>query len=70
MNHYERQKEELQRLHGQALDMLDEFANEFHISDDTVYALNMDFERAFGKLSQIHQHRGEIHEHQARPTVE
>lgn len=70
MNHYERQKEELQLLHDQALDMLDEFTNEFHISDGTVYAVRMDFERAFGKLNQIHQYKGEINELEKYPTTE
>lgn len=70
MNHYERQKEELQLLHDQALDTLDGFANEYHISDGTVYAIRMDFERAFGKLKQIHQYEGEINELEKYPTTE
>ena len=70
MNHYERQKDELQRLHDQALDMLDEFRNEYHISDGTVFALKGDFERAFNKLSQIHQNKGESNGEFLRPTVE
>ncbi len=70
MNHYERQKKDLQHLHDQTLDILDEFANEYHISDGTVCALKMDFERAFGKLSQIHHHKGEINVYQTHPTVE
>lgn len=70
MNRYERQKEELQLLHDQALDMLDEFTNEYRISDGTVYAVRMDFERAFGKLNQIHQYKGEINELEKYPTTE
>lgn len=70
MNHYERQKEELQLLHDQALDMLDEFTNEYRISDGTVYAIRMDFERAFGKLHQIHQYKGETNELEKYPTTE
>lgn len=70
MNHYERQKAELQLLNDQALDMLDEFTNEYHISDGTVFALRMDFERAFGKLNQIHQYKGEINELEKYPTTE
>lgn len=70
MNHYERQKEELRTLHDQALDMLDEFANEYHISDGTVFALKGDFERAFRKLSEIHYNKGENNGDYAHPTVE
>lgn len=70
MNHYERQKEELQLLHDQALDTLDKFANEYSVSDGTVYAICMDFERAFGKLKQIHQYKGEINELEKYPTTE
>lgn len=70
MNHYERQKEELRTLHDQALDMLDEFANEYRISDGTVYALRMDFAKAFGKLSEIHKNKGENNGDYAHPTVE
>lgn len=70
MNHYEKQREELQLLHDQALDMLDEFANEYSVSDGTVYAIHMDFERAFGKLTQIHQYKGEINELKKYPTTE
>lgn len=66
----ERQKEELRTLHDQALDMLDEFANEYHISDDTVFALKGDFERAFRKLSEIHHDKGENNGNYAHPTVE
>nr|DAP25666.1 MAG TPA: hypothetical protein [Caudoviricetes sp.] len=50
--------------------MLDEIRNEYHVSDGTVYALHMDLERAFGKLNQIHQNKGEIDGHQTHPTVE
>lgn len=70
MNHYKHQKEELQRLHDQALDMLDEFANEYHISDGTVFALKGDFERAFRKLSEIHHNKGENNGDYAHPAVE
>lgn len=70
MNHYEKQREELQLLHDQALDMLDEFANEYRISDDTVFALKGDFERAFRKLSEIHRNKGENNGDYAHPTVE
>lgn len=70
MNHYEKQREELQLLHDQALDMLDEFANEYHISDGTVFALKGDFERAFRKLSEIHRNKGEHNGNYAHPTVE
>lgn len=69
MNHYKRQKEDLQRLHDQAVDMLDEFANEYHISDGTVFALKGDFERAFRKLSEIHRNKGENNGNYAHPTV-
>ena len=70
MNHYERQKEELRTLHDQALDMLDEFANEYHISDGTVFALKADFERAVRKLSELHHNKGENNGVTAHPTVE
>lgn len=70
MNHYEKQREELQLLHDQALDMLDEFANEYRISDGTVFALKGDFERAFRKLSEIHRNKGENNGDYAHPTVE
>ena len=70
MNHYEKQREELQLLHDQALDMLDEFANEYRISDGTVFALKGDFERAFRKLSEIHRNEGENNGDYAHPTVE
>jgi hypothetical protein len=70
LNHYERQKEDLRRLNDQALDMLDEFANEYHISDGTVYALRMDFAKAFGKLSEIHKNKGESNGDYTHPTVE
>lgn len=70
MNHYEHQKTRIQSLKDQALDMLDEIRNEYHVSDGTVYALHMDLERAFGKLNQIHQNKGEIDGHQTHPTVE
>ena len=70
MNHYEKQKEELQLLHDQALDMLDEFANEYRISDGTVFALKGDFERAFRKRSEIHRNKGENNGDYAHPTVE
>lgn len=53
-----------------ALDMLDEFANEYHISDGTVFALKGDFERAFRKLSEIHHNKGENNGDYAHPTVE
>lgn len=61
----QRQKEELRTL-----DMLDEFANEYHISDGTVFALTGDFERAFRKLSEIHHNKGENNGDYAHPTVE
>ena len=70
MNHYKRQKEDLRTLHDQALDMLDEFANEYHISDGTVFALRGDFERAFRKLSEIHRNKGENNGDYVHPTVE
>lgn len=70
MNRYERQKEELRTLHDQALDTLDEFANEYHISDGTVFALKGDFERAFRKLSEIHRNKGENNGNYTHPTVE
>ena len=70
MNRYEKQREELQLLHDQALDMLDEFANEYRISDGTVFALKGDFERAFRKLSEIHRNKGENNGDYAHPTVE
>ena len=70
MNHYERQKEELQLLHDQALDTLDKFTNEYRISDGTIYAICMDFERAFGKLKQINKYKGEINELEKYPTTE
>ena len=70
MNHYEKQREELQLLHDRALDMLDEFANEYRISDGTVFALKGDFERAFRKLSEIHRNKGENNGDYAHPTVE
>ena len=70
MNHYEKQREELQLLHDQALDMLDEFENEYRISDGTVFALKGDFERAFRKLSEIHRNKGENNGDYAHPTVE
>lgn len=70
MNHYEKQREELQLLHDQALDMLDEFTNEYSVSDGIVYAIHMDIERAFGKLKQIHQYKGEINELEKYPTTE
>lgn len=70
MNHYEKQREELQLLHDQALDTLDEFANEYRISDGTVFALKGDFERAFRKLSEIHRNKGENNGDYAHPTVE
>lgn len=70
MNHYERQKEELQLLHDQALDTLDKFANEYSVSDGTVYAICMDLERSFGKLKLIHQCKGEINELEKYPTTE
>ncbi|MBF0920045.1 MAG: hypothetical protein HXK43_05320 [Atopobium sp.] len=70
MNHYEKQREELQLLHDQALDMLDEFANEYRISDGTVFAMKGDFERAFRKLSEIHRNKGENNGDYAHPTVE
>jgi hypothetical protein len=50
--------------------MLDEFANEYRISDGTVYALRMDFAKAFGKLSEIHKNKGENNGNYAHPTVE
>lgn len=70
MNHYERQKEELRTLHDQTLDMLDEFANEYHISDGTVFALKGVFERAFRKLSEIHHNKSENNGNYAHSTVE
>jgi hypothetical protein len=50
--------------------MLDEFANEYHISDGTVFALKGDFERAFRKLSEIHHNKGENNGDYTHPTVE
>ena len=70
MNHYEKQRGELQLLHGKTLDMLYEFADEYHISDGTVFALKGDFERAFRKLSEIHHNKGENNGDYAHPTVE
>lgn len=59
LDHYKEQKNELRRLRDQSLDLLDEFKKEYDISDGTVFALRMDFERAFGKLNIIHTNEGE-----------
>lgn len=58
LDHYKDRKNELRRLRDQSLDLLDEFKKEYDISDDTVFALRMDFERAFGKLNIIHTNEG------------
>jgi hypothetical protein len=69
LDHYKKQKNELRRLRDQSLDLLDEFKKEYDISDSTVFALRMDFERAFGKLNIIHTNEGENNGDYPRPNV-
>ena len=69
LDHYKEQKNELRRLRDRSLDLLDEFKKEYDISDGTVFALRMDFERAFGKLSIIHTNEGENNGDYPRPNV-
>lgn len=69
LDHYKEQKNELRRLRDQSLDLLDEFKKEYDISDSTVFALRMDFERAFGKLNIIHTNEGENNGDYPRPNV-
>ena len=59
MDHRKEQKNELRRLRDQSMDLLDEFKKEYNISDGTVFALRMDFERAYGRLNTIHTNKGE-----------
>ena len=70
LDHYKDQKNELRRLRDQSLDLLDEFKKEYDISDSTVFALRMDFERAFGKLNIIHTNEGENNGDYPRPNAE
>lgn len=70
LDHYKEQKNELRKLRDQSLDLLDEFKNDFDISDGTVFALRMDFERAFGKLNIIHNNKGENNGSYPRPNAE
>lgn len=70
MDHYKEQKYELRRLKDQSMDLLDEFKKEYNISDGTVFALRMDFERAFGKLNTIHTNKGETGGNYPRPNAE
>lgn len=70
LDHYKDQKNELRRLRDQSLDLLDEFKKEYDISDGTVFALRMDFERAFGKLNIIHTNEGENNGDYPRPNAE
>ncbi len=70
LDHYKEQKHELQKLRYQSLDLLDEFKKDFNISDGTVFALRMDFERAFGKLNIIHTNKGEASVNYPRPNAE
>lgn len=69
LDHYKEQKNELRRLRDQSLDLLDEFKKEYDISDGTVFALRMDFERVFGKLNIIHTNEGENNGDYPRPDV-
>lgn len=70
LDHYKEHKNELRKLRDQSLDLLDEFKNEYDISDGTVFALRMDFERAFGKLNTIHNNKGENNGNYPRPDSE
>lgn len=70
MDHRKEQKNELRRLRDGSLDLLDEFKKEYNISDGTVFALRMDFERAFGKLNIIHTNKGENGGNYPRPNAE
>lgn len=70
MNHHKEQKNELRRLRDGSLDLLDEFKKEYNISDGTVFALRMDFERAFGKLNIIHTNKGETDDNYPCPNAE
>lgn len=70
MDHHKEQKNELRRLRDGSLDLLDEFKKEYNISDGTVFALRMDFERAFGKLNIIHTNKGENGDNCPRPNAE
>lgn len=69
LDRYKEQKYELRRLKDMSLDLLDEFKKDFNISDGTVFALRMDFERAFGKLNTIHNNKGENNGDYPRPNV-
>lgn len=70
LDHRKEQKNELRKLRDQSLDLLDEFKKEYDISDGTVFALRMDFERAFGKLNIIHNNKGENNGDYPRPNAE
>lgn len=69
LDHRKEQKNELRKLRDQSLDLLDEFKKEYDISDGTVFALRMDFERAFGKLNIIHNNKGESNDNYPHPNV-
>lgn len=70
LDHRKEQKNKLRKLRDQSLDLLDEFKKEYDISDGTVFALRMDFERAFGKLNIIHNNKGENNGSYPRPNAE
>lgn len=70
VDRYKEQKHELRKLRYQSLDLLDEFKKDFGISDGTVFALRMDFERAFGKLNIIHTNKGESNGDYPRQNTE
>lgn len=70
LDRYKEQKLELRKLRYQCLDLLDEFKKDFNISDGTVFALRMDFERAFGKLNIIHTNKGEASGDYPSPNAE
>lgn len=70
LDRYKEQKLELRTLRYRTLDLLDEFKKDFNISDGTVFALRMDFERAFGKLNIIHTNKEEENGNYPRPNAE